>query len=43
MWITPIIAPKRKQTLNEEGRVFSEEWEVQYFFGPNKNNVLPTM
>ena len=43
MWITPIIAPKRKRTLNEEGRVFSEEWGVQYFLVPNKDNVLPTM
>ena len=26
MWIMPIMAPKQKQTLNEEGRIFNEEW-----------------
>ena len=33
------MAPKRKQTLNEEGRVFNEEWGVQYFFVPNKDKM----
>ena len=40
MWITPIMFPKRKRSLNEEGRVFNEEWEVQYFLVPNKDNML---
>ena len=39
MWITPIMAPKRKRTLNEEGRVFTEEWRVQYFLVPNKDKM----
>ena len=39
MWITPIMAPKRKRTLNEEGRVFNEEWGVQYFLVPNKDKM----
>ena len=34
------MASKRKQTLNEEGRVFNEEWGgVQYFLVPNKNKM----
>ena len=39
MWITPIMAPKQKQTLNEEGRVFNEEWGVKYFLVPNKDKM----
>ena len=39
MWITPIMAPKRKRALNEEGRAFNEEWEVQYFLVPNKDKM----
>ena len=39
MWITPIMAPKRKRTLNEEGRVFKKEWGVQYFIVPNKDKM----
>ena len=39
MWITPIMAPKRKRTLNEEGRVFNEGWGMQYFFVPNKDKI----
>ena len=31
MWITPIMAPNRKQTLNEEGRVFNKEWGCNTF------------
>ena len=39
MWITPIMAPKRKRTLKEEGRVFNEERRVQYFLVPNKDKM----
>ena len=33
------MAPKRKRTLNEGGRVFNEEWEMQYFLVPNKDKM----
>ena len=39
MWITPIMAPKRKRTLSEEGRVFNEEWGMQYLIMPNKDKM----
>ena len=42
MWITPIMAPKRKRTLKE--RVFNEEWEYLTRSGgailvPNKDKM----
>ena len=39
MWINPIMAPKLKRTLNEEGRVFNGEWGVQYFLVPSKDKM----
>ena len=33
------MTPKRKRTLNEEERVFNEEWGVQYFLVPNKDKM----
>ena len=38
MWITPIMAPKRKRTLNKEGRVFNEEWGGTILV-PNKDKM----
>ena len=40
MWISPVMAPKQKQTLCEEERVFNEEWEAQYFLAPNNDKML---
>ena len=39
MWITPIMTPKRKRTLDEEGRVFNEEWGIQYFVVLNNDKM----
>ena len=38
MWMTPIMAPKRKQTL-KQGKVFNKEWEVQYFLVSNNDKM----
>ena len=33
------MTPKRKRTLDEEGRVFNEEWGIQYFVVLNKDKM----
>ena len=33
------MVPKRKRTLDEEGRVFNEEWGLQYFVVLNKDKM----
>ena len=39
MWITPIMAPKQKRTLDQEERVFNKELGIQYFVVHNKNKM----
>ena len=33
------MTTKRISTLNKKGRVFNEEWEVQYFLVPNNDKM----